>query len=155
MKEDPGMKKVYENMKPGVVSLHGFLGSDKRNIEQIVEHDLVTLGELGLTTETIADMLEKLRDKAFSGFGEWVDIGGGLLAKSDSIRGKLPCPFEHKGLYRKTVTSIRGEGLDKEVIYTDLGIHLVREHGFFQGKGSPFRLEPEQLFYIFEKFVYE
>jgi hypothetical protein len=26
-----------------------------------------------------------------------------------------------------------------------LNIHLIKEHGFFEGKGSPFRIEPSVL----------
>ena len=145
MKENPAMHKVMENMKPGVISLHGFLGTDRRDVEQIIDHDAAELEQLGVTAEEIADGLEKIRDKALEGLGEYLSLEDGYTVRADSIRGKLPCPFEHKGLFRKTVVSLRGNGISGELLFTDLGIHLIREHGFFQGKGSPFRLEPAVL----------
>ena len=33
----------------------------------------------------------------------------------------------------------------RAMMWTDLGIHLIQKHGFFQGKGSPYRLEPLEL----------
>jgi len=145
MKENPAMKKVIDNMKPGVISLHGFLGDDKRDIEQIIDHDAAELENLGLSRDEAADKLQKVMEKALEGLGDFITVGEGLLAKTDSIRGKLPCPFAHPGLFRKTVVTIRNSNTDEELLYTDLGIHLIREHGFFQGKGSPFRVEPARL----------
>jgi hypothetical protein len=29
--------------------------------------------------------------------------------------------------------------------WSDLSLHFIEAHGFFQGKGSPFRLEPRGL----------
>lgn len=145
MKENPAMHKVLENMKPGVISLHGFLGEDRRGLEQIIDHDQGELNRLGITCEEIACKLEELRDLALEGLGNYVTIIEGTLIKADSIRGKLPCPFTHPGVYRKTVMTLLNEKTGKEILYTDLGIHLIREHAFFQGKGSLFRLEPEDL----------
>ena len=151
VKENPAMHKVYDNMKPGAISLHGFLGSDSRDIETIIDHDAAELDSLGMSCEEIADGLEKLREKALEGLGDYVSLENGYSVRADSIRGKLPCPFGHKGLYRKTVVSLRGPGIEKELLFTDLGIHLVREHGFFQGKGSPFRLDPAGITGILKK----
>jgi hypothetical protein len=33
----------------------------------------------------------------------------------------------------------------KRLRFTVLGWHLIQAHGFFQGKGSPFRIEPVDL----------
>ena len=151
MKKNPAMQKIYDNMQPGVLSLHGFLGTDDRDVELIIDHDAAELESSGETAETIAEGLERVRDKALEGLGDYVSIGEGFMARADSIRGKLPCPFEHKGLFRKTVISLRGPGINGDLLFTDLGIHLIKEHGFFQGKGSPFRIEPLQIAEILKK----
>ncbi len=145
MKENPAMQKIYQNMKPGVISLHGFLGKDRRGLEEIIEHDRAEVERLGTSLEELADGLEKIRDKALEGMGDYVDLNDNYIVRADSIRGKLPCPFDHKGLYRKTVVSLKKKGSDEQLLFTDLGIHLIREHGFFQGKRNAFRIEPERL----------
>ena len=40
---------------------------------------------------------------------------------------------------------VRNTKLDREITFTDMHIHLVGSHGFYEGKGSPFRLEPKEL----------
>ncbi len=148
MKENPAMHKIIENMKPGVISLNGFMGEDSRSIEEIIDHDAMTLEKIGLTRDEIADSLEALREKALEGFGDFISISGDYMVKADSVRGKLPCPFDHPGLFRKTVITVANKKTEEEMFYTDLGIHLIREHGFFQGKGSFFRLDPEVLLFL-------
>ena len=145
MKENPAMKKIKDNMKPGSISLHGFLGTDKRDIEVIIDHDAAALDRLGLNSVVIAVKLEEIRDRALEGLGEYIELNDDYLVKADSVRGKLPCPFDHPGLFRKTIITLRSKSDGSELMFTDLGIHLIREHGFFQGQGSPFRLEPEVL----------
>jgi hypothetical protein len=45
---------------------------------------------------------------------------------------------------------VRNIKLDREITYTLLNSHLIGEHGFYEGKGSPFRLEPRELIDILE-----
>ncbi len=59
----------------------------------------------------------------------------------------MPCPFGHAGLYPKIVATVRSG--TEEIRFSQLGIHLIRKHGFFGGKGSVFRVEPEKLVRIF------
>ena len=35
--------------------------------------------------------------------------------------------------------------LTKEMKYTQLSVHMIAEHGFFGGKQSTYRLDPEKL----------
>ena len=151
MKENPAKHRVLENMKPGVISLHGFLGTDSRDLDTIIEHDSGEMERLALTGEGIAAKLEEIRDRAMEGLGVYIKLNETYMAKADSIRGKIPCPFDHPGVFSKTVITIQNIETDEEMIYTDLGIHLIRDHGFFQGKGSIFRMEPEALADLLEK----
>ena len=143
MKENPAMKKVIQNMKPGVISLHGFLGSDRRSIEDIIDHDRGELERLGVDQKELAAGLMKLLEKALEGFGEYIKISDLYSVRAESVRGKLPCPFTHPGLFRKTMVTVRDADGEDVLSYSELGIHLIEEHCFFQGKGSPFRIEPQ------------
>lgn len=33
--------------------------------------------------------------------------------------------------------------------FTPLDAHLIAEHGFFEGKGSPYRIEPKELISLY------
>ena len=58
----------------------------------------------------------------------------------------LPSPFgDPKRLYHKIVATVQNKALNKKLTYTQLNVHMIRDHGFFEGKGSIYRLEPEEL----------
>ncbi|MBT3273662.1 MAG: hypothetical protein HN368_10935, partial [Spirochaetales bacterium] len=54
------------------------------------------------------------------------------------------------GLYQKTNTIVKNEKSGEEIVYSDLHIHLIQDHGFYQGKASMFRLDPGQIVRVLE-----
>jgi len=145
MKQSKEFENIEQQMKPGIITHDGFLGTDKRKLRDIIEQDDVTVKRLGLTHGKIAARLSAFREAAVKGIGISVNFETSYEARADSARGKLPCPFQHKGLYPKTYTVIRNLETGTEIIFTDLGLHLIEEHGFYGGVGSPYRLDPETL----------
>jgi hypothetical protein len=150
MKQSPQLQKAQQNMRPGVLTLHGFLGHDKRNLVDILEEDAAEVSRLGTTHARIADRMQYFRDKGEGGLGEFIKIDDHFDVRVETVRGKIPSPFGGPGLYSKTNTTVRNLSLDREVTYTDINIHLIRDHGFYEGKGSPFRMEPHELVEILE-----
>ncbi len=142
MKQTERMNRVQERMKPGVITRDGFLGTDGRNLIDILVEDDAEVRRLGLTHELIAARMRELRDAGVEGLGDPVTVAGRFEVSVDIARGKLPCPFGHRGLVRKTMIRVKNIGKNLELTYTDMSIHMIAEHGFYQGKGSPFRLEP-------------
>jgi len=53
-----------------------------------------------------------------------------------------------EGRYLKTVTTVRRTDTAEIIRWSDLSAHLIGAHGFFQGRGSAFRLEPGDLVQI-------
>ncbi len=92
----------------------------------------------------------ELRDAGMAGLGEFVDVAPHFEVRVDSVRGRLPCPFGDPGIFPKTNVTVRNTRTGREITYTDLHIHLVRVHGFYEGRGSPFRLEPKDLAEVLE-----
>jgi hypothetical protein len=43
------------------------------------------------------------------------------------------------------VTTVELLDTSSTIRWSDLNIHLIAEHGFFEGKGSSFRIEPARL----------
>ncbi|MDI3516412.1 MAG: hypothetical protein PWP37_172 [Thermotogota bacterium] len=150
MKQTPDYDRVQERMKPGVITHFGFLGSDDRKLIDIILDDEITVRKLGLTHEKIADRLQYFYDKAKHAPGSWVVVDDSFSVFVDDTRGYLPCPFEHPGLFPKVNVTVVNRKTDEKITYSVLSIHLIREHGFYQGKGSPFRLEPRDIKRILE-----
>ena len=132
-------------MKPGVITLNGFLGDDRRNLNEIIHDDELILERLGKTAKEIADRMDYLSKQSWDFPGEEVLIDDEYLVSTDVVRGKLPCPFGHPGVHRKAISTLFNKSNGLSVRWTSLSIHLIEAHGFFEGKGSPFRLDPETL----------
>ncbi len=150
MKESARLEEIRSRMAPGAIALHGFLGTDRRSLQEIIAADEAELARLGLSREAIAARLRELAASGGAGLGEPVAVPPAFEVRVDSERGRLPCPFGDKGGIRKTVVRVLNARLGKSLSYTELGIHLLEEHGFLEGRGSPFRLEPADLAEILE-----
>ena len=144
MKNTQAEKDAYEQMRPGVITAQGFLGSDQRSFADIVEADLEAWRRAGTDPDEAATCLERLRDLGQKGLGEPTGVDGRWVVTAGDARGVLPCPF-HDGTFHKNSIEAVDEKTGKRIIYSDLSIHLLRAHRFCQGLGSPFRLDPETV----------
>ena len=145
MKQTPQEKQIYENFLPGKITKEGFLGDDRRHLHDIIEEDLHALTQLGVTKEQIADRLQYFIEEGKKGLETPVKLDN-YVTQVIWRRGMLPSPFGGAGrLYHKIVATVKNTTLNKELAYTQLNVHMIRNHGFFEGKGSVFRLEPEEV----------
>ena len=128
----------------------GPLGKDTRKLIEILTEDQAELNSLGLTHEQVARRLRELTSRAKEGWGEPVCVDNKFLITIQDARGKLPCPWGHPGLYRKTHIELKNSKTGEFLVWSDLSIHMVEAHGFYQGKGSVYRLDPSRLKKILE-----
>ncbi len=145
MKQTPEYDAIQRQMAPGVITLDGFLGSDTRKLIDILNSDDARVHSLNVTHEAIAERMQYFRDAGLDGLGEFLKMDDHFEVRVDSVRGKLPSPFGGKGMYEKVNTTVKNLHSKTEVTYTDLHIHFVKDHGFYEGEGSPFRIEPALL----------
>jgi hypothetical protein len=145
MKQTVQMNQIQERMQPGVYTRDGFLGRDRRNLIDILLEDDEAVKRMDMTHRQIADRMIELRDAGMRGLGEFITVEPHYEIRVISVRGKLPCPFGDPGIFPKTNTVVRNTKLGRELTFTDMHIHMVGSHGFYEGKGSPFRLEPKDL----------
>ncbi len=145
MKQTPTEKLIQERLKAGVVTLDGFLGNDKRHYHDIIAEDHITLLNLGKTKEEIADRMQELTDIAFQFGDEEGVVEGNFKIQYQTERGKLVSPFMDRKLYRKGIIRLTNLTNDISVAWTPLNIDMIRNYGFFEGKGAKHRIEPELL----------
>jgi len=145
MKESPQNKRLDALLRSSKLVTGGFMGSDSRSVNEIIDADKNELSRLGFTGEQIAERMQEITNAAKTGLETWVRIDNNLEAKTNEARGFLPCPWPHAGRFVKRVTIIRVIKSGEPIQWSDLNIHLIGVHCFFQGKGSPFRIEPKKL----------
>jgi len=148
MKHDPTEQSVRERMVPGALALDGFLGHDERTLADIVAADLAELDAAGISKEALGDLLDEIHQAADAALGVPVDLyDGKVIATVIEVMGRIPCPFGDGALAHKAVVDVRIPQGTLRI--TPLDAHMIREHGFFQGKGSPFRVEPHDAIALY------
>ena len=150
MKLTPQLKAAQEQMKPGVISRDGFLGTDLRTLADILVADDAEVQRLEMTHRQLAKRMRDLFQAGKKGLGDPIDVEENFEITVTSHRGKMPCPFGHAGIFRKTVITVLNKKLGKTVKFTELGIHLIEKHGFYQGVGASYRLSPQDIVTILE-----
>jgi hypothetical protein len=146
-KMTPHERDVHEAMKPGRLTRDGMLGTDGRSIEEIIAADAATLARLGVTREALVRRMRQVAEFARARLGDPALFEDRLEVRAVEDRGGIPCPFQHPGRFPKCIITARdaGAGAGEEVMWSALSTHLIEQHGFFEGTGSPFRVEPEVI----------
>jgi hypothetical protein len=148
MKMTIEMLRAQERMRPGIITARGFLGEDIRNISEIIEEDDYYLSCMGVTIEELIEKMRVFRESGMKGLGETVSVQPFWEVRIDEARGVIVCPFSD-GAFPKTNTTVTLLSDRKTVTFSDLTVHLIAAHHFFQGRGSPFRYEPEAYIHVF------
>jgi hypothetical protein len=144
MKPQPEEIEIHKNFEPGFITKDGFMGRDTRHIHDIIRADEAALSRLGIDREAVADRLQYFIEEGKKGLETVVDLGA-FNVLVVWRRGMLPCPFGEGGLHHKLIATVYCKQKDRSLKYSQLNVHMIREHGFFEGRGSGFRLEPEEV----------
>jgi len=151
MKESPRMQKLHEMLRSSRLVAGGFMGSDTRTADEIINDDTARMAALAVTADEIASRMRRITEKARGGLGTWVRIDDKLRAMVHEAKGRLTCPWPHPGEFDKTVTTVERLDSAEGTRWADLNIHMIEKHSFFEGKGSPFRIEPDKIIRIILK----
>jgi len=136
---------VLGNMAAGVLSRERFLGRDGRPLSEILDTDNAAVEELGVTHERIAQRLEEILRIATAGLGRPASVGPHQTAAYHEAMGRIACPWGACGVFAKGEVEL-ADARDPSVLrFTPLSIHLIRAHGFYQGRGSRYRVSPRKL----------
>ena len=142
MKRSPQVQRIVQRMASGVLSREGFLGTDPRPLEEVLDADRSAVAALGTTHGELAAGLGGILEKARAALGTPVQVGEGLSAVHREAMGRIPCPFGGCGTFPKGEVELAGTATGERLVFTALGVHLVAAHGFCGGRGSRYRLDP-------------
>lgn len=137
---NPLIEKVETNLRRG-----NFLRGDERSLVRILEEDLGTVTRLGLDLEAFTARMVFLYQEGRNGLGAKVCPNDRFEVTVREDRGILPCPWDDHFAAPKAIIECKNLRNNKRLTFSALGLHLIQVHGFFQGRGSPFRIEPQDL----------
>ncbi len=139
-----------ERLAPGALCRDGFLGDDRRGLPEILDADLATVEALGLTHRDIARVLDAACRDAMAQLGAPVHLpGGSLVAEFHEAMGVIASPWPDGKCLPKGEVVVADTATGERIAYTPLSVHLIGEHGFYQGRGCPYRLEPAKVARLF------
>jgi hypothetical protein len=153
------VEELEGRMRPGVLSQHGFLGDDE-SLQDLLDEDARVVEELGVTYDAIADRLEALIEAAESSpdhtfqtplFGTTVEVFTGFQIcpwAPDVHHGQ--CTAGRGVRFGNLQWRIRNRRLDLDAAGPGLIVHLIREHHFFEGVDSRYRVDPRQIVELLE-----
>jgi hypothetical protein len=143
--QSPQDKNLEQTLRSGKLTAGGFLGADSRSVDEVIAEDAATLIKLGYSVAQVAARMQELRNLARPTLGNWVRVNDTLQVKSEDYKGLIGCPWPHSGQFEKRITAAQRLDTGQSASWSDLNIHLIKEHGFFEGRGAFFRIEPEEL----------
>jgi hypothetical protein len=150
MKENPAEQIIRNRLEPGALSIEGFLGRDGRPLADIIAADTAEVEAAGLTVDELGAFLEKLHETADAGWeGRVPACDGRVSVRSDETLGQTPSPFPGGAQCHNAVVGDKPADGNDLLNFTPLDAHLIRAHGFFEGKGSRYRIEPKELIALY------
>jgi hypothetical protein len=145
MKQPPDIQKLEKTLRSSNLVAGGFMGTDQRTVTEVIDSDMFELTRLKVTVEKIAERMKVITDAAIPALGDWIQVDHKHTAKVDEAKGWLRCPWPHPVRCAKRITYVKNLESGQSIEWSDLNIHLIEEHNFFEGKGSLFRIEPKEL----------
>ena len=150
MKLSPEDQRLIHNLEPSKFSKEGFLGTDTRSLQEIIDDDLRTLKKVGVSKELLVQVLKDAYQKAKETFGAEIEIKKNVKAVFHESMGRIPSPFCKDGVFEKGEVVVTDRINNLSLIITSLGINLIEKHDFFQGRGCRFRIDPFVAIKIFK-----
>jgi hypothetical protein len=147
--------KLEKDMRPKALSNAGFLGSDEKLLDALVADNRYVVEERGLTHQELARHLHAMgtigiwQQQHKQEGAEFVYHGKRFKVTVQHSRGIQPSPFQDG---TKSGSNALVVNLDnsKQVRYGLLVPYMMERYGFYEGKGTPYRLEPSVVLEVFD-----
>jgi hypothetical protein len=144
---------LEKDMRPRALSWAGFLGKEERLLDILTADNRLVVEELGLTHQELARHLHVLgkiaaRD-ASQKEKELLYHGRRYKVKAMLARGFQDSPFDDG---TKTNCNATVWNLDngKKLTYSLLVPDMIERYGFYEGEGTPYRVEPRAVLEVFD-----
>ena len=144
---------LEKDMRPGALSGKGFLGKEERLLDVLAADNRYVVDTLGLTHQELARHLHLLGALAVKHASvkprEITYRGKKYRLKATCFRGFQDSPFED-GTRANCDVTVENLGSGKKVGYSLLVPFMIERYGFYEGKGTPYRVEPKTVLEVFD-----
>jgi hypothetical protein len=150
------IEALEKSMRPGELSVAGFLGKDERLLDIMAEDNRYVVEKRGLTHQELARHLHLIGAVAVKySARQSQDItyrGRKFRVSAIRFKGFQESPFEDgtKASCDATVTNLAN---GKTIRYSLLVPYTIERYGFYEGKGTRYRVDPAQVIEVFDFLV--
>jgi hypothetical protein len=153
-----GLTEIYgrrigdleKDMRPGAYATKGFLGSEERLVDLLAEDNRYVVDELGLTHQELGRHLRALGEISSKAGGKEFRYQGrrfkGSVRRSQWHQAS---PFRD-GTISNGLAIVDNLDNEKRIEYSLLMPDLIERYGFYEGKGTPYRLEPKKILEVLD-----
>ena len=145
MKLGPDQQAILDRMAPAALCQEGFLGADTRSLAEIICTDQAAVEAMGTTGEDLAQRLGAIVTAAMAAQGRTIQVHPHLAATYHEVMGRIPSPWPGEGVFAKGHAELLDQRTGLKADISPLSVHMIAAHGFFQGRGSRYRIEPNQI----------
>jgi len=147
---------LEKEMRPGAQSKasseKGFLGAEERLLDVLAEDNRYVVDVEGLTHQEVAKHLHalaaigsKFNSQEFLYHGRRFKVTGMDRASA----GVQLSPF-HDDTKANQEAMVHNLDSGKKIEYSLLVPHMIERYGFYEGKGTPYRVEPRKVLEVFD-----
>jgi hypothetical protein len=136
---------LEKDMRPGAWASKGFLGESDRLIDTLADDNHYIVDQLGLTHQEIAKHLRALGAAAEQAKSQEFRYHGRRFKATVRVsRWYQPSPFRD-GTQTNALVIADNLDADKRLEYSLLMPDLIERYGFYEGRGTPYRLDPKKI----------
>jgi hypothetical protein len=144
---------LEKDMRPGAASRAGFLGKDEKLLDVLAADNAYVVDEHGLTHQELARHLHLAgaiaAKHAAAGEKEFMYHGRRYKVKAVLFLGYQDSPFKD-GTRTDCDATIWNLSNGKKLSYSLLVPHMIERYGFYEGKGTSFRVDPRAVLEVFD-----
>ena len=151
--------ELERDMRPGagseVGSEAGFLGRDERLLDVLAADNRYVLEELGRTHQELAKHLHAMgtiglwQARHGKAGAEFVYHGRRFKVTVETTKGYQYSPFKD-GTKTSSDATVANLGTGKKLEYSLLVPYMIERYGFYEGKGTPYRVDPRRVVEVFD-----
>jgi hypothetical protein len=142
--------ELEKDMRPNALSKSGFLGKDEKLLDVLAMDNRYVVEQLKLTHQELARHLRilggiGLKLKAVAKKSEpFLYHGRRFQVNMLIARGLQPSPFED-GTKSGSNATVYNLDNGKSLQYALLVPEMIERYGFYEGKGTPYRVDPRKV----------
>jgi hypothetical protein len=144
---------LEKDMRPGAMSRAGFLGKDERLLDVMARDNVYVVEKRKLTHQELARHLHALCALAVKhAHREPKEIlyhARRFKVKATCYKGSQDSPFKD-GTETSCDATVENLGNGKKLSYSLLVPYLIERYGFYEGKGTSYRVDPQKALEVLD-----